>query len=156
MEGKKKGKKNSPISFVTTARSSARHWVGCPFQARPEWTVTDAVGQAELQPGVPILCTTIERRKKERAQRQKERKKKKKRGKEQGTVINTQLHIRCSKDSPALLLSDGFPFLKTTMRVHFCSPHMPHGRHTSRPSIWTRVDCQVQFGEECERRQNLS
>lgn len=71
-------KKNSPTSFVTTARSSARHWVGCPFQARLEWTVTGTVGQAELQPGVPILCMTIEERKerkkgkKERAQRQKE------------------------------------------------------------------------------------
>src|ERR1700743_2346026 len=61
MEGKKERNdvKNSPISFVTTARSSARHWVGCLFQARPEWTGCDAVGQAELQPGVPSLCMTV-------------------------------------------------------------------------------------------------
>lgn len=90
---REKENKNSPISFVTTARSSARRWVGCPFQARPEWTGCGTVGQAELQPGVPILCMAIigEMREREREEeRRKEGRKGRRKEGRKGTVINTQ------------------------------------------------------------------
>ena len=83
---------------MTTARSSARHWVGCPFQARPEWTGCDAVGQAELQPGVPILCMAIigEMREREREEegRKEGRKGRRKEGREPLLILNEcYIHI---------------------------------------------------------------